>query len=85
MSVIVWPSPSTVPSDTNWVRQLQHGQTTHLTGEWTLSKNLNDDSAKAMETMHREGRGGPGHSPWMHDGGSREVTLKRVYDRERVR
>ena len=51
--------------------QRQHGQATHSTGDWTLNKNLNDDSAKAMESMHSERRGESGHGPWMHGGGGR--------------
>jgi hypothetical protein len=47
----------------------QKSQTTDFTGDWTLNKNLSDDPAKVMESMHSEGGGGSGRGSWMHGGG----------------
>jgi hypothetical protein len=48
----------------------QHkAQATNLTGSWTLNKDLSDDPAKAVETIHGQRSGRSGHGPWMHGGG----------------
>jgi hypothetical protein len=59
--------PGMTRTDTG--QRKQKSQTADFTGDWTLNKNLSDDAAKVMESMHSERGGGSGRGPWMHGGG----------------
>jgi hypothetical protein len=51
--------------------QRRQGETTNVTGAWTLNRDLSDDPTKVMETMQagRHGGSGGGHGPGIHGGG----------------